>query len=165
MLSRFLNCVLISQIRIMKNRIYTIAVVLIVFAFNPLVAQNLNDIQRGQRGYSPPPMPREQGAISIADPLEDIDQKMDLYQEEFTLDAFEKAVLKNYLVEFETEKLGILENETISYDVKQQAILKLNDKLSAKLITLLTEEEVVKFQALHFDTRTKRQKRKDKNKT
>lgn len=130
---------------------------------NSLLAQNLNDIQRGQRGYTPPPLDREQGGIAIDNTLEDIDQKMDLYQQEFKLDAFEKAVLKNYIVDYETEKMALLQDETVSYDIKQQTILKYNDKLSAKLTTLLNEEQVAKFQELHFLEKSKKKKKKRKN--
>ena len=147
----------------MKRKIYFLGIALFVFGLHTMVAQNLNDIQRGQRGYSPPPLDREQGGIAIDNTLEDIDEKMDLYQQEFSLDAFEKAVLKNYIVDFETEKMSLLENETISYDVKQQSLLKLNDKLSTTLATLFTEEELTKFQILHFQEGSKKKKRRKKN--
>lgn len=145
-----------------------LAVMMIVGSFTSLEAQNLNQIQRGQRGYSPPPLDREQGAISIENTVEQVDEKMELYAVEFGLDAFEKAVMKNYLVDFETEKMAILENENIAYDIKQQSVLKLNDKLRGKLATMLSEDELNRFAELHFgpqDKKKKRKKKKNRNKT
>jgi hypothetical protein len=139
-----------------------LAILLTMGSFGSLEAQNLNSIQRGQRGYSPPPLDRQQGAISIENSVEQVDEKMELYGIEFSLDAFEKAVMKNYLVEFETEKMAILENETIAYDIKQQSVLKLNDKLRNKLATMLTEDELNRFAQLHFDPQDKKKKRKKK---
>ncbi len=148
----------------MKTRNYLFAIVLFVLAINPLLAQNLNDIQRGQRGYIPPPIDREQGGIAVENTLENIDQEMDIYAKEFELDAFEKAVLKNYIVEFETEKMALLSDETLSYDVKQQSLLKLNEKLRGKLNTVLTQDQIGAFELLHFAPKSeKKKKRKKKN--
>ena len=140
--------------------LFTVAVVLGTLGTS--FGQNLNNIQRGQRGYIPPPLPREQGAIAIDNTLEDIDEKMDLYAAEFELDAFEKAVVKNYIVEYENEKMALLQNENITYDVKQQSILKLNDKLGATLSTMLTEDQVSRFGELHFGQQKKKKKKKKK---
>ena len=126
--------------------------------------QNLGQVQRGQRGYIPPPLPRDQGAIAIENTLEGLDEKMDLYETEFELDAFEKAVVKNYIVEYETEKMELLQNEQISYDVKQQTILKLNDKLSGNLSTMMTEDQVMRFGELHFGDQKKKKRKKKRNK-
>lgn len=129
--------------------------------FGGTYAQQIGGIQRGQRGYVPPPVAREQGAMAIDDTLKDIDEKMDFYATEFELDAFEKAVVKNYIVEYETEKMTLLANENIEYEVKQQSVLKLNDKLSANLATMLSEDQLARFGELHF---TKQKKRKNKKK-
>ena len=139
-----------------------LTILITISSFGSLEAQNLNSIQRGQRGYSPPPMERPQGAISIKNTVDQVDEKMELYAVEFSLDAFEKAVMKNYLVEFETEKMTLLENENIAYDVKQQSILKLNDKFRTKLATMLTEDELNRFAQLHFEPQDKKKKRKKK---
>ena len=147
----------------MKTRNYLLGLLFIALAVNTVLSQNLQDIQRGQRGYVPPPLDREQGAMAIDNTLEYIDEEMDLYEQEFKLDAFEKAVLKNYIIEFETQKMGIQEREDISYDVKVQNILKLKETFRPKLLTLLNEDEIVRFQELHYATKSEKKKRR-KNK-
>ncbi len=137
---------------------------LLVTSFGTLEAQNLNNIQRGQRGYVPPPIDRVQGGISIENTVEQVDDKMDLYEVELSLDSFEKAVMKNYVLDFEKEKMALLENENIAYDVKQKSVLKLNEALSIKLATLLNEEELSRFNHLHFAPKGKKKKKKRKNK-
>ncbi|MEP2935150.1 MAG: hypothetical protein ABJM06_05495 [Gilvibacter sp.] len=139
-----------------------LAMLMVVSAFTTLDAQNLNQIQRGQRGYSPPPLDREQGAISIENTVVQVDEKMELYAVEFELDAFEKAVMKNYLVDFETEKMAILENENVAYDIKEQSVLRLNENLREKLGTMLSEDELNRFAQLHFGPKQKKKKRKKK---
>ncbi|WP_374959027.1 hypothetical protein [Gilvibacter sp.] len=140
-------------------------ILLIVFgSLGTAFSQNLGQIPRGQRGYVPPPLPREQGSIAIENTLEDIDEKMDLYAAEFELDAFEKAVVKNYIVEYEKEKMAVMADETVSYDVKQQTYKKLNEKLSGNLSTMLTEEQVARFGELHFGDQKKKKKKKRRNK-
>ena len=64
-------------------------------------AQQADRIQRGQRGYTPPPLERVAGSKTIINTLVDIDEKMDFYEAELPLDAFEKEVLKNMIVDFE----------------------------------------------------------------
>jgi len=145
----------------MKNAVLLLIAIISLFITNDVIAQQLDSgVPRGQRGYVPPPLDRDKGAISVDDTLKDIDGKMDIYEETFSLDSFEKAVLKNIIVDFETNKMKLLSNEAISYDIKQQTVLKLNDKLSKDVSVILTEEEINIFKELHF--RTKRQIRKDK---
>lgn len=146
-----------------RKILFTAAVIL--GTLGTAFGQNLNQVQRGQRGYIPPPIPRDQGAIAIDDTLEGLDEKMDIYATEFELDAFEKAVVKNYIVDYENEKMDLLRNENISYDVKQQSILKLNDKLRANLGTMLTEEQLGRFGELHFGDQKKKKKKKKRNKS
>ncbi|NQX78174.1 hypothetical protein [Gilvibacter sp.] len=147
----------------MKLKNLLLITILIFGSLGTAAAQNLGQIQRGQRGYVPPPLPRDQGAIAIEDTLEDIDEKMDLYETEFELDAFEKAVVKNYIVEYEKEKMGIMADESITYDVKQQSYKKLDEKLSGNLVTVLTEEQVARFGELHFGDKKKKKKKKRRN--
>ncbi|MDC7997950.1 hypothetical protein [Gilvibacter sediminis] len=148
----------------MKLKNLLLITILIFGSLGTAAAQNLGQIQRGQRGYVPPPLPRDQGAIAIENTLEDIDEKMDLYATEFELDAFEKAVVKNFIVEYEKEKMGIMADESIAYDVKQQSYKKLNEKLSGNLVTVLTEEQVARFGELHFsEKKKKKKKRRNRN--
>ena len=127
-------------------------------------AQNLNQIQRGQRGYTPPPLEQDEKKISVENSLADIDEKMARYQVVFALDAFELAVLKNIIVDFETQKMQLLGDETIEYSTKQTQIKQLESKLLQEVTVFLNEEEVKQFMLLHLNKDNKRKKKEKRKK-
>lgn len=151
----------------------TLLIMLAILATSMVNAQQADRIQRGQRGYVPEPRPLEQGAISIENSLLGIDEKMDSYETEFSLDAFEKEVMKNMIVEFETEKMALLSNEGLEYKLKMEGIEKLKVGLSNDLKIFLEEDEIGRFGELHFATKKmlkekkkeEKRKRKKKSKT
>lgn len=146
----------------MKPKI--IYIVLALCAIFPLTieAQSINTIQRGQRGYTPPPLEQEAKGRSVENTLEDIDEKMNMYEAEFSLDAFEKEVMKNFIIEFEEGKMETLRAENMEYEVRLQTIQKLEEKLSSDLTIFLTEEEIGRFGELHFTEKSKKKKKKKK---
>ena len=127
-------------------------------------AQNLNGVQRGQRGYTPPPLEQEKKARAVENTLANINEKMDMYEAEFSLDAFEKAVMRNMIVEFEEGRMATMGAENMEYEVRIQTIQKLQEKLSTDLEVFLTEEEIGRFGELHFlENKGKKKKKKKKD--
>lgn len=146
-------------------------------AFMPITAQaQLSQIQRGQRGYIPPPLPARETTMSVENTLENIDAKMEIYEAEFSLDAFEKEVMKNTLVDFEERRMATMGDESIEYKTKVETVQKSQEQLAKDLQVFLTEEEVARFGELHFGAelidkeirkkkkeRKKNRKKKNKN--
>jgi len=148
----------------MKSKFVVVLLCVGLFAIQPLCSQNVDRIQRGQRGYTPPPLPQGEKAISIDNTLEDIDQRMDVYEAEFSLDAFEKAVMKNFIVEFEEGKMNTLRNENMEYGVKLKTIKSYEEKLATELEIFLTQDEIGRFGELHFVKENRKLKKKKKDK-
>jgi len=100
--------------------------------------------------------------------LEGIDPKMDLYEKELPLDAFEKAVLRNMILDFEKNKLAIQQDEKIDYMDKKQNLLTLADKFLKDLEEILSKEKISNFNSLYFDPdidkKIKKESRKRKRK-
>jgi hypothetical protein len=134
-------------------------------------AQQADRIQRGQRGYTPPPLERVAGSKTIINTLVDIDEKMDFYEAELPLDAFEKEVLKNMIVDFEEKKMALHADENIGYKIREEQVLKLEDQFRADLGGIFPAEKVDKFFGLHFmdekllKKKKKRGRKEKKNKT
>lgn len=128
-------------------------------------AQQADRIQRGQRGYTPPPLERTPGARSVENTLVDIDEKMDFYEKELPLDAFEKAVLKNMIVDFEEKRMALYRDETIDFRTREEQLLNTEVQLRADLLAIFPEEKVDAFHELHFmDKKLKKKKKRSRNK-
>lgn len=130
-------------------------------------------IQPGQPGYTPPPLEREDKKMTVPNTLDDIDIKMDIYEKEFALDAFEKAVLRNSIVDFEEKRMAIMADEGLSYTEKIENVEPIKDQLMKEAGIFLTEKEIARFGELHMGTgelskevrKTKKErKRRRKNK-
>ncbi|WGK65014.1 hypothetical protein [Croceiramulus getboli] len=124
-------------------------------------AQNISNIQRGQRGYSPPPRPYTQYAGEPVDPQEILAERMPVFKETFDLDNFEYEVMKNILSASYEEQASISNNTDLNYEDKMALIDKQREKTRKELLVILTEEEATTFFNMDFD---KKKKRKKKNK-
>ena len=154
---------------LMKYVICSVAFMMTVIGLNAQVSA----IQPGQRGYTPPPMDRPALDRASENTLADLDMKMDIYEEEFQLDAFEKAVLKNSIVKFEEGRMAIINDSDLDYKKRQEAVEKLKPTFYQDVSVFLTEDEINKFIAMHFGEeamksemkkRKKAKKKKKKNK-
>ena len=138
----------------------------------PMTTQaQLSQIQRGQRGYTQPPVEPRETTMSVENTLENINAKMEIYETEFSLDAFEKEVMKNTLVDFEERRMATMANENMEYKAKLEAVQKSQEQLASDLQVFLTQEEVARFGELHFgaelvdkEIRKKKKERKKKRK-
>lgn len=133
----------------------------------------VSQIQPGQRGYTPPPMERAALNRGVENTLQDLDMKMDIYESEFSLDPFEKAVLKNSIIKFEEGRMAIMAEENMDYSKRVENIEKLKPAFYEEVQVFLTEDEINRFIELHFGEdamrsemkkRKKAKKKKKKNK-
>lgn len=127
-------------------------------------SQQLNNVQRGQRGYSPMPKYDSSAYVSTLDVYKELDKVLPKCKAEFMLDEFEMQILKGLLIDKMENYNIIVENEDYTRDVRQSK-LKLNEfEFVKSLNTILTSEEVSKYIELDFENE-KKKKRKKRNKS
>ena len=130
-------------------------------------SQQLNNVQRGQRGYSPMPKYDSSAYVSTLDVYKELDKILPKCKAEFMLDEFEMQILKGLLIDKMENYNIIVENEDYTRDVRQSK-LKLNEfEFVKSLNTILTSEEVSKYIELDFESEKneKKKKRKKRNKS
>jgi len=133
---------------------------------NPTFAQDVYRIQRGQRGYTPPPTPiktshydEKRDANSIAN------EQLPVYAEALQLDDFQKELVKNMIVDHYTKREVIRTNYEMNFGDKQDAYVKLEEEFHRELSTVLSEEQVAAFKKVEFlDNKEQRKEEKRKKK-
>ena len=140
----------------------------LLFLFSILsYSQQLNNIQRGQRGYSPMPKYNNSAYVSSLDIYKELDNILPKCKVEFALDEFEIQIFKGLLIDKMENYNIIVENEDYTRDVRQSK-LKLNEfEFIKSLNTILTSEEVSRYIELDFESekKEKKKKRKKRNKS
>ena len=140
----------------------------LIFLFSTLsYSQQLNNIQRGQRGYTPMPKYNSSAYVSTLDIYKELDKVLPKCKNEFMLDEFEMQILKGLLIDKMENYNIIVENEDYTRDVRQSK-LKLNEfEFIKSLNTILTSEEVSRYIELDFESekKEKKKKRKKRNKS
>jgi len=127
-------------------------------------AQQANRIQRGQRGYTPPPRLNTNAFIEVKDVQQELAIILPKCEEIFGLDTFEKEIMKNILTKkFETEN-AILQDDKNSRDDRREKIITLNNQLFADLQTILTPTQIETFKNLDFTEASDQEKRDEKRK-
>ena len=143
-------------------------ILVLLFLFSILsYSQQLNNIQRGQRGYSPMPKYNNSAYVSSLDIYKELDNILPKCKVEFTLDEFEIQIFKGLLIDKMENYNIIVENEDYTRDVRQSK-LKLNEfEFIKSLNTILTSEEVSRYIELDFESekKEKKKKRKKRNKS
>ena len=107
-----------------------------------LVAQQLGGVQRGTRGYTPPPRTPEAGNPEKPDPNVLSIERADMYQELMGLDLFTKEVLKSYLKDYYTQVSVIGFDSDLKYEAKVEMINLERKKFEKSLKEAFTEEQV-----------------------
>ena len=135
----------------------------LLFLFSILsYSQQLNNIQRGQRGYSPMPKYNNSAYVSSLDIYKELDNILPKCKVEFALDEFEIQIFKGLLIDKMENYNIIVENEDYTRDVRQSK-LKLNEfEFIKSLNTILTSEEVSRYIELDFESEKKEKKEKKK---
>lgn len=126
-------------------------------------AQQADQIQRGQRGYNPPIIYKEGTFIELVDPYDEVDKMIPICASELGLDAFEQEIVKGMLIKkFKTHN-AILEDEANTRELRKKKISENDKKFLVELGTILTPEEIEKYQTIDF-TETNKEKKKRKKK-
>lgn len=145
----------------MKKVLIAIIVTIVYFPFQESNAQQANRVQRGQRGYTPPPKADGAAFIELKDANYEVGLMLPKCVEEFKLDAFEKEIVKGILIKKFEDQNKILEDKSNSREDRKQKFLALDKVFYSELSTILTQEEVEHFKIMDFsETREEKKKKK-----
>lgn len=140
-------------------------ILLFCFLSSNVIAQQVNQIQRGQRGYIPQMRLNEDTYIDLVNPFDEIDKMMPKCIEILKLDAFEQEIMKAMLLKkFESMNVILSDEKNLRADRKKK-IDELEKAFLLELGTILTPEEIDDFKAADFtETKSDKKKRKKKKK-
>lgn len=108
-------------------------------------AQNLGSVQRGQRGYSPPPRQPDAGEPEKPDANLLSIERADMYQKILDIDVFTKEVLKSYLRDYYVATVNIGYNPDLKFEEKREQINAERKKFEVSLKEVFTDEQVEKI--------------------
>ena len=130
-----------------------------------LIAQQVYGIQRGQRGYIPPPKYEASAYISTINAYEELEKVLPKSVEIFKLDDFEREIFKGLLLEKYDNYNRIVENTDLSKEARQDALRQLEIDFVKSLSVILTPDEISMFVDIDFsEKKQKKKKKKRKNK-
>ncbi len=131
---------------------------------NLTIAQNLGQIQRGQRGYTPPPRYNTKAFIELKDVEQELAIILPKCEAEFSLDAFQKEILKNILTKKIEDENAILSDDKNTRELRKSKIVARNNQFFVELGTILTPEQVTAFKNLNFTEASEEEKKEEKKK-
>ena len=138
--------------------------VLLVYSSN-ITAQQVYGVQRGQRGYIPPPKYEASVYITTLNAYEELEKILPKSVEVFSLDDFEKEIFKGLLLEKFENYNRIVENTDSSKQARQEALKQLEIDFVKSLAVILTPDEITTFVDMDFSGKEeKKKRRKEKRK-
>ncbi len=147
----------------MKRTYFVFIGILLCCIFQTINAQQVDRIQRGQRGYTPPPKVSYGAYIELKDPYEETNIILPKCIEAFNLDDFEKEILKNILIKKFESQNAILNDKKNSREDRQKKILELDKGFYKELSSILSAEEIEKYKIMDFEESKEEKKKKKKN--
>lgn len=158
----------------MKALQKSVCILFLLGTFTTSIAQNLGSVQRGQRGYTPPPRALEAGEPEKPDVTVMAQENATRYAQELNIDAFKKEVLKSYLKDFYREKIDISYNTELKFDDKQPLLIEANTRFEKKLTEILNADQIgalMSYEQMGIkpnddkkDNKKKKRKKRKKNK-
>ena len=141
-------------------------IVFILFLYSSnIFAQQLYGVQRGQRGYIPPPKYEASVYITTLNAYEELEKVLPKSVEVFSLDDFEKEIFKGLLLEKFENYNKIVENTDSSKQARQEALKQLEIDFVKSLAVILTPDEITTFVDMDFSGKEeKKKRRKEKRK-
>ena len=141
--------------------------ILLLYSSN-IFAQQVYGVQRGQRGYIPPPKYEASVYITTLNAYEELEKILPKSVEVFSLDDFEKEIFKGLLLEKFENYNKIVENTDSSKQARQEALKQLEIDFVKSLAVILTPDEITTFVDMDFSgkeekKKTRKEKRKKKN--
>ena len=138
--------------------------ILLLYSSN-IFAQQVYGVQRGQRGYIPPPKYEASVYITTLNVYEELEKVLPKSVEVFSLDDFEKEIFKGLLLEKFENYNKIVENTDSSKQARQEALKQLEIDFVKSLAVILTPDEITTFVDMDFSGKEeKKKRRKEKRK-
>ena len=138
--------------------------ILLLYSSN-IFAQQVYGVQRGQRGYIPPPKYEASVYITTLNADEELEKVLPKSVEVFSLDDFEKEIFKGLLLEKFENYNKIVENTDSSKQARQEELKQLEIDFVKSLAVILTPDEITTFVDMDFSGKEeKKKRRKEKRK-
>ena len=138
--------------------------ILLLYSSN-IFAQQVYGVQRGQRGYIPPPKYEASVYITTLNAYEELEKVLPKSVEVFSLDDFEKEIFKGLLLEKFENYNKIVENTDSSKQARQEALKQLEIDFVKSLAVILSPDEITTFVDMDFSAKEeKKKRRKEKRK-
>ncbi len=152
----------------MQNRIIALCLMLFAFSTYAVFGQQQDRVQRGQRGYVPPPKFDTSASISLKEPHEEAVMITAKCEETFGLDAFQKEILKGLLIRKFEDENAILLDESNSRDDRRAKLIARDKQYLNDLASILTPNQIEDYKLMDFsetrEERKEKKRRKKKNK-
>ena len=136
----------------------------ILFFSTQSFSQQLYNVQRGQRGYIPPPKYEASAYITTLDVYEELNMVLPMCVASFSLDEFETQILKGMLVKKFDSYNAIVSNADLSKEARQDQLKQLEIDFVKSLTIILTPDEITEYVDMDFNKKKKGKKRKKKRK-
>ena len=132
----------------------------ILFFFSiQLFSQQVYNVQRGQRGYVPPPKYEASAYITTLDIYEELNAVLPVCVEVFNLDEFETQILKGMLLKKFESHNAIVSNTDNSKEARQEKLKQLEIDFVKSLTIILTSDEITSYVDMDFSDKKKENKK------
>ena len=137
---------------------------LFLISLSNIYSQQVYGVQRGQRGYIPPPKYEASAYITTINAYEELEKVLPKSVEVFNLDDFEKEIFKGLLLKKYDDYNKIVENTSSSKQVRQDELKQLEIDFVKSLSVILTPDEISIFVDMDFSGKEEKKKRRKKRK-
>ena len=134
----------------------------ILFFSTQSFSQQLYNVQRGQRGYVPPPKYEASAYITTLDVYEELNIVLPMCVSSFSLDEFETQILKGMLVKKFDSYNAVVSNTDLSKEARQDQLKQLEIDFVKSLTIILTPDEITTYVDMDFNKKKKEKKGKKK---
>ncbi len=148
----------------MESFIKFLTFIAILFFSTQSFSQQLYNVQRGQRGYVPPPKYEASAYITTIDVYEELNIVLPMCVSSFSLDEFETQILKGMLMKKFDSYNAVVSNTDLSKDARQDQLKQLEIDFVKSLTIILTPDEITTYVDMDFNKKKKGKKRKKKRK-
>ena len=146
----------------MESFIKFLTFIAILFFSTQSFSQQIYNVQRGQRGYVPPPKYEASAYITTLDVYEELNIVLPMCVSSFSLDGFETQILKGMLVKKFDSYNAVVSNTDLSKEARQDQLKQLEIDFVKSLTIILTPDEITTYVDMDFNKKKKEKKGKKK---